>query len=206
MTISKKIVSALVVSSLAFSSFAPSLANAKSVELEPIASPQLTGYSNAELEKLAIEILANGKFSNVVVTEGDILEVPEGFTPISNFSFTEGSTITPFGVDPGGGTSYWDGWYTYNTDIPTWAVVMGAAYVGTWIAEKYKIPSKVTAALMAGAGYIASKPVSTSGTMFYKAISLTKAEYYTTVYLYVDGKLVSSSSGTWVAEIDPNTD
>ncbi|CAM5187768.1 hypothetical protein UACE39S_04916 [Ureibacillus acetophenoni] len=119
MTISKKIVSALVVSSLAFSSFAPSLANAKSVELEPIASPQLTGYSDAELEKLAIEILANGKFSNVVVTEGDILEVPEGFTPISNFSFTEGSTITPFGVDPGGGTSYWDGWYTYNTDIPT---------------------------------------------------------------------------------------
>ncbi|KOY84131.1 hypothetical protein I6G82_16675 [Lysinibacillus macroides] len=143
--------------------------------------------------------------SDVVVIENINLEVPEDFTPISEFSFDLGSVIL-YGVDPGGGTTYWDGFYSINQTIPTWVLAAGAAYIGTWIAERYKIPTKITAALLAGVGALVSKEVVIKGTTYYKLKSATKAEYYTMTSLYIDGKLPSSTSGSWTAEIDSNID
>ncbi|GEM_PF-4327359 len=194
--LSKKILSALVVSSLVVPSFSTSLASAN--ELEPVAPNVLTENSN---EALAKEILENGIVSDIVVNENNNLEaeVPEGFTLLEE-------SIIQYGVDPGGGTTYWDGYYTINQTIPTWVLAAGAAYVGTWIAERYKIPTKITAALLAGVGVVATKEYVIKGTTYYKLISATKAEYYTMSSLYVNGTLKASTDGSWTASIDSNID
>lgn len=196
--VSKKILSALVVSSLVVPSFSTNLASANELEPEPVAPNVLTEKSNEELAK---EILENGIVSDIVVIENNNLEaeVPEGFAPLEE-------SIIQYGVDPGGGTTYWDGFYSINQTIPTWVLAVSAAYVGTWIAERYKIPTKITAALMAGVGIVTTKEYVIKGTTYYKLISATKAEYYTMTSLYIDGKLKASTDGSWTAAIDTNID
>ena len=200
--VSKKILSTLVASTLVVPLFSTNLAYAEASEPVPGAPNLLTKNSNEELAK---EILENGIISDIVVIENNNSEVPPGFTPISEFSFDLGSSIQ-YGVDPGGGTTYWDGFYSINQQIPTWVLAAGVAYVGTWIAERYRIPSRITAALLAGAGSLISQDVVIKGTTYYKLISATKAEYYTMTSLYINGKLKSSTDGSWTAAIDTNID
>lgn len=199
---SKKILSALLVSSLVVPSISTNLASANSVEHEPVVPNVLTDDSR---DALAKKILENGNFSSEVVVESENIGVPSGFTPISNFSYNGGDIVTPFALDPGGSV-YWDGFYGINSQVPVWVVSAGVAYIVTWAADKWKLPSKVTNALLGATAVAASQEIIIKGTIYYKLISLTKAEYYADTALYINGKLINTASGSWTATVDTNID
>ncbi|KGR74909.1 hypothetical protein [Ureibacillus sinduriensis] len=204
MSIPKKILTGLIASSLVVPSITANLASANSEKPIPLAPKVLT--VNSSNEALAKEILENGIISNEVVTENNTFEVPQGFTQFSNYSINDNTLITPFAVDPGGGSTYWDGSFQVNGSVSNSVMIMGLSYAAAFTAKRLRLSEELTATLLAAASLVGTTNITIKGTTYYKLISSTKAEYYSISSVYVNGKLIKTASGSWTAEIDPNTD
>lgn len=179
---------------LSFGTVIPAFAESNTPEPNQYSLPS----SNDESSDLAMEIAEKGEVQ-------DFTEIKSG---AENPSF-EGIEIgiKPFKADQGGGGGGWDGSYTSDYTIPSWATAGGIAAITTWAAAHTAWNPYAVSIISAMAADYFAKDVRVKSTVYYYWVTkYTKVHYKATSALYADGKYKSTKTYEWTGSIDSNID